>query len=260
MTAPAAWWPVATRRPVANTASPHPGEGDFLYEVAGRFTQDPLGWAFHVVVGNGSPYETFLRAKSPKRRFSHIWVAKDGDVEQYGPFSHKSWANGIGNGSFYSAETEGFPEEPLTDAQVHRLAEFHIFTETADRIAASTGEKGIVCHYQGSTAWGGHSCPDPAPGGQGPRSHQRAQILAAVARLRTPNPKARENIRGPLGPGSTGGSVRIVQDHVHVRVDGAYGPITEASVRRFQTAHHLAPDGIVGRLTAGAMGCTYTAV
>jgi hypothetical protein len=167
MTAPTAWWPVATRRPVPNTASPHPGEGDFLYDAAGRFTLDPLGWVLHVVVGNGSPFGTFAGAKSPRRRFSHVWIAKDGDVEQYGPFSHKSWANGNGNGTYYSAETEGLPTEPLTDAQLQRLAEFHVFTRTADRIAGGVGERGIVCHYQGGADWGGHSCPDPDAGRAG---------------------------------------------------------------------------------------------
>lgn len=185
MTAPAAWWPVATRRPVPNTASPHPGEGAHLYDVAGLFTHEPLGWAFHVVVGNGSPYGTFVSAKSPRRRFSHLWFAKDGGVEQYGPFTHKSWAQGTGNGDYYSAETEGYPEEPLTAAQIQRLAEWHVWSRTADKIAADVGDTGIVCHFQGGADWGAHSCPDPAPGGQGPRSHQRAAILATARTIRT---------------------------------------------------------------------------
>jgi hypothetical protein len=180
-----AWWPVATRRPVPNTASPHPGEGQYLYQVAGPFTHAPLGWVLHVVVGNGSPYGTFVGAKSPKRRFSHLWIAKDGRVEQYGPFTHKSWANGTGNGDYLSCETEGFPEEPLTAAQVHRLAEFHVWTGFPDHIASHVGDVGVICHYQGGIDWGGHSCPDPAPGGQGPRSHQRDDILAAAKAIRT---------------------------------------------------------------------------
>jgi hypothetical protein len=257
MVAPAAWWPVADRRPVPNSASPHPGEGEYLYEVAGAFTQPPLGWVLHVVVGNGSPYRTFLTARSPYRRFSHLWIAKDGSVEQYGPFTHKSWANGTGNGSYYSAETEGFPEEPLTDAQVARLAEFHVWANQPDRIAAAVGEKGIICHFQGGLNWGGHSCPDPSPGGRGPRSHQRSQILAAVARLRHHDPKPRETILGPVKQGSTGASVRVVQRHVHVRDDGVYGPVTEGAVRRFQAAKHIGADGIVGPRTAAAMGCFY---
>jgi peptidoglycan hydrolase-like protein with peptidoglycan-binding domain/DNA invertase Pin-like site-specific DNA recombinase len=49
--------------------------------------------------------------------------------------------------------------------------------------------------------------------------------------------------------------VRAVQRHLRAagvdpgRVDGRYGPVTEAAVRRFQSAHGLAVDGIVGART-----------
>lgn len=39
-----------------------------------------------------------------------------------------------------------------------------------------------------------------------------------------------------------------------VGVDGVYGPQTEAQVRRFQEDHHLFVDGIVGPVTAKALG------
>lgn len=179
-----AWYPKANRRPVPNTASPHPGEGKYLYEVAGTKSGAWLGWILHVVVGNGSPYGTFVGAKSPMRRFSHLWFAKNGAVEQYGPFTHKSWAQGDGNGQYLSCETEGLPNEPLTDAQIQSLAAFHVWTGLPDALAASPGEHGIGTHYMGGAAWGGHSCPDAVPG-TGPRSHQRAGILARAKQLRT---------------------------------------------------------------------------
>jgi hypothetical protein len=162
--APADWWPEAARRPVRWAGATHP------------WAARPLGWVLHVVVGDGSPWATFDRSTPPNRRFSHWWVAKDGRAEQYAPSSVASWAQGGGNGTYWSVETEGMPGQPLTDAQVATLARLHRWLGVADRIAASPVEVGISCHFVGGQAWGGHTCPDPAPGA-GPRSHQRADII-----------------------------------------------------------------------------------
>jgi lysozyme family protein len=51
-----------------------------------------------------------------------------------------------------------------------------------------------------------------------------------------------------------GSAVRIVQRHVHVAVDGVYGPGTARAVRAFQRAHGLHADGIVGPATWIALG------
>lgn len=50
-------------------------------------------------------------------------------------------------------------------------------------------------------------------------------------------------------PYMAGDDVRAVQAHVGAGVDGIYGPQTAAAVQRWQTAHGLTPDGIVGPLT-----------
>lgn len=60
-------------------------------------------------------------------------------------------------------------------------------------------------------------------------------------------------------PGSTGGHVRAVQAilNVHLNaglsIDGEYGPKTAAVIKKFQSAHHLSPDGIVGKDTWAAL-------
>lgn len=52
--------------------------------------------------------------------------------------------------------------------------------------------------------------------------------------------------RPTLRRGVSGQLTRLVQEKVGVTVDGNFGPGTEAAVRRFQRAHNLVPDGIVG--------------
>ncbi|MBO4884615.1 MAG: peptidoglycan-binding protein [Clostridia bacterium] len=64
---------------------------------------------------------------------------------------------------------------------------------------------------------------------------------------------------GKLRPGSTGPAVREVQTLLNKhgysvgRVDGTYGPKTEAAVRLFQSYNGLAVDGVVGDTTLAAL-------
>ena len=173
MIAPAKWWPEATIRLVS-----------YAHE-AGDLAARPLGWILHVVVGDASPWATFERAKSPRRRFSHLWVAKDGSAEAYAPLTAKSWAQSAGNASYWSVETEGYPSEPLTAAQVETLARWHVWSGTPDLLASAPGMPGIGTHYMGGAAWGGHSCPDPqGREGRGPRSVQRLDIIHRAQQIR----------------------------------------------------------------------------
>ena len=186
---PAAIMPGADFKPVSYRAE------------AGRFTQAPIGWILHVVVGNGSPYNTFARAVSPSRRFSTFWVSKAGHIEQYAETYFKSWAQGGGNGQYWSVETEGFPDEPLTDAQVDALARIHNFLGAPDKIATAPGQPGVGTHYMGKGAWGAHSCPDPeGKEGQGPRSNARAEIIARANATARPTETApsRGETRPPI--------------------------------------------------------------
>ena len=48
--------------------------------------------------------------------------------------------------------------------------------------------------------------------------------------------------------------MKYVQQRLHVRpVSGWFGPITRATVRAFQRAHHIRPTGNVGPLTWRAL-------
>lgn len=166
--APADWWPEATRRDVS------------YWPDAGPFTQEPIGLLEHVVVGNGSPWQTFEDAVSPNRRFSHWWIAKNGDCEQYGPCSYMCWAAEAGDLLYYSAEFEGYPNEPLTGAQIATAARLYKWLRLRVVLAEEPGQPGLGTHAMGGAAYGGHPCPDATWGLPGPRSRQRPAILALV--------------------------------------------------------------------------------
>ena len=73
------------------------------------------------------------------------------------------------------------------------------------------------------------------------RSARRARASRAGS-----SPTARVASRGP--------SVRVLQTHLGVGVDGVFGPGTARAVRAFQKAHGLHADGIVGPATWTALG------
>ncbi len=59
--------------------------------------------------------------------------------------------------------------------------------------------------------------------------------------------------RPTLRRGATGELVKEIQEKVGAKVDGDFGPKTEAAVRQFQRDNGLVPDGIVGPLTWAAL-------
>ncbi len=56
-----------------------------------------------------------------------------------------------------------------------------------------------------------------------------------------------------LTTGSTGRQVRLLQQALHIKVDGIYGPETETAVRTFQASRNLEVDNIVGPKTKAAL-------
>jgi peptidoglycan hydrolase-like protein with peptidoglycan-binding domain len=62
-----------------------------------------------------------------------------------------------------------------------------------------------------------------------------------------------------LKPGDSGAKVKVLQRALAAlgdspgKVDGSYGPSTQAALERFQKAHNLTADGIFGPATRRAM-------
>lgn len=76
--------------------------------------------------------------------------------------------------------------------------------------------------------------------------------VAAVLCLSTP-------VHADVERGDTGPEVRQVQEHLRwygysVAVDGQFGRQTERAVRHYQRSNRLTADGVVGPLTAAALG------
>jgi peptidoglycan hydrolase-like protein with peptidoglycan-binding domain len=225
------------------------------------FTAAPLGWVLHVQAGDGDPFGYFSRLVEPNRAFSHLWFAKTGLVKQYQTFDRQSWAQEAGDGAYLSAETEGYPGEPLTRPQLVALARWHVWSRMANRIADAPGQPGIGTHSMGGQAWGHPLCPGTI------RAAQRFQILTPA-----PAPPARPPVHPPADPTQsrllflanpwmTGADVRAVQARVGAVVDGVYGPGTRAAVIAFQRRHWpTAPaqwDGEVGPATTAALGLVW---
>ena len=87
-----------------------------------------------------------------------------------------------------------------------------------------------------------------------------SDILAGTSPAPTPIPVAevatttpRPTLRRPVNDDSLRVLVRSIQTTLGVKVDGNFGPGTEAAMRAFQRNHGLVPDGIVGPKTWQAL-------
>lgn len=115
-------------------------------------------------------------------------------IHQFGPLNGwEAWHAMDANNYWFGAEVEdgGDPAHPMTDAQLTAVAQVLEALSAQGggwgfplRVTNSVRGHGLSAHYIGGANWGGHTCPDPAPGGQGPRSHQRHEIVRRAKILR----------------------------------------------------------------------------
>jgi hypothetical protein len=121
-----------------------------------------LGLVLHVQEGNNSPAGWFNNPSSGAS--STWWVSKAGALEQYVDANVCAWAQGNGNSTYNSVETEGYHNEPLTAAQEAMLAELYTWGAQTYiwpfNVAEAPGQSGFGWHGMGGSAWGGHTdCP-----------------------------------------------------------------------------------------------------
>lgn len=254
-------YPPARYRPVVNSS--------------GTMIQPTRGLIPHVQVGNGSLFGWFNNPASGAS--THLWLSKNGELEQYVPFDRRAWAQAAGNPFWISCECEGYDTEDYTQIQLARLGELFAwgireFGWKAE-ITDSTGGYGLGAHRMGGAAWGGHSCPGDI------RAGRRGDILAAARRILAPAPPGPDRYAGRplLRPGDTGPDVVELQNALNIifghevpagdpnRIvpDGDYGPRTQArvaSLQRFGSpwSGPVAVDGICGPNTWRKAGTVLT--
>lgn len=173
----------------------------------GGMTLPMNGVVMHTQVGNHA--EGWF-ANPASQVSAHFCVNTDAPVSVQCVSIHSvAWAEVSGNNMWFSIEHgDGQnPARPLTQEQIDASAQIYEALEHyagfGFGVTANINEKGYTCHYQGGNAWGGHSCPDNPPGGEGPRSHQRGAIIAVAKEIRAernghvkPPPKPK-----PIDPG-----------------------------------------------------------
>jgi len=82
-------------------------------------------------------------------------------------------------------------------------------------------------------------------------------VASAGTATPTPEPATTTEHVIVLTNGSEGRQVQLLQQALGgIKVDGIFGPETEAAVRSFQASHGLTVDGIVGPLTSAALRTT----
>lgn len=113
--------------------------------------------------------------------------------------------------------------------------------------------KGFCSHADVSKAFPKVSTGHTDPGPNFPWDYYLNRVRAHLA-APTPAPSAYHWTRLPLRLGDVNIDVHHAQQRLGISADGIFGQGTLAAVKKFQTAHHLTADGVVGILTASALG------
>ena len=131
-----------------------------------------------------------------------------------------------------SSISVGDPVERLQEA-LHIQADGDFGPETEAAVRSLQASRGLtVDGIVGPETWNalgihGQETLTPPPSALPATEHQASAHTASV-------------------PAAASGSVRQLQEALHITADGDFGPETEAAVRTFQASHNISVDGIVG--------------
>jgi hypothetical protein len=151
-----------------------------------------LGLVLHVQQGNNGLSGWFNNPTS--QASSTWWVSKTGALEQYVDADVCAWAQGNGNSTYNSVETEGYDTEALTAAAEDMLAQLYAWGAEVygwpPICAESPGGAGFGWHGMGGSDWGGHyDCPGSL------RKDRRPNILASASGpTPTPPPEQEDDV------------------------------------------------------------------
>jgi len=203
------------------------------------------------------------------RASSHLYVRRDGTIEQYVDLDKISWANGDGNSTTITVETQGMGSGSWTKAQLVALAKIAAFVNERYGVPlvamkdSKPSSRGIGFHRLGVNPWrvsGGESwskaygkiCPGPDRIAQVPEVVSRARVEAdpatpakPPASKPAPKPSSKKNAAAKRSYRS--GEVKALQRWLKGlgfykgAIDDDYGAHMKAGVKAWQKAQRYAP-------------------
>jgi len=120
------------------------------------------------------------------------------------------------------------------------------------------GHHGHCGHVDVSQAWGQTDHTDPGPDFPWDLVIPALKVATGARAARTANTTGTYTVKGvQYAPGNPGFNAYL-QHKLSITADGIWGAQTTAALIRFQTAHGLTGDAIIGAETARALGWNFT--
>lgn len=239
------------------------------------------GQCLHVAVSEADSLFGFFRSALV---VSHFYVRRDGTAEQYVSIRYRSAANGQGNPTLVTYETQGGVHnangEPWTPAQTRTLAAIVAWVAAEDGSPLALmpnsrpSSRGVGWHRQGidgnfdarhpgrvagGEVWStsrGKVCPGNAKIDQVPGIV--AHAAGGVVTVDRPVVGNGGGVKSWLEEGDRGDAVVELQRLLiaagwSLAADGVFGVLTETAVKEYQGTRGLVIDGIAGEATLGAL-------